>query len=348
MRLTLSKICWIVICLSPFFGAAQKSFSLENQVKTGFILVHRPYLQHLVDKNWWGNEIYITQEKNFGYNGISLEWRNFGNKEILGNAFSISFFNAFNLFQSKSGFGVQTRYLTGLGFLTKKYDEVTNSKNIAIGSHVNVRASAQFNLFQTWNRNKFNLGIEFNHFSNGAITAPNLGINSIGLIFGYSRFFGEIRLEKTKINWPNKTEFFVEGISTLKQVPPIPLEPTRHIVLGLKTGMLHYFNNWGINVGVELIYNPANNATYPFTNYNFWDILQIGAFGGMSYRFGNSCILFNYGIYLRDKIKAGTFLYNRIGYRYYLKNGFYTHFAIKAHFAQADYFETGIGWSLKH
>jgi hypothetical protein len=52
------------------------------------------------------------------------------------------------------------------------------------------------------------------------------------------------------------------------------------------------------------------------------------------------------GYYLRDKYKPEDFLYHRVGFRYYLKNGITVNCVLKSHWAKADYAEFGIGYTF--
>ena len=70
---------------------------------------------------------------------------------------------------------------TGLGYVTHPYDFFDNPGQNAIGSHWNnftqFRLGTEFRLNEHW---RIQAGIKLSHFSNGATTLPNFGINLPG------------------------------------------------------------------------------------------------------------------------------------------------------------------------
>ncbi len=73
----------------------------------------------------------------------------------------------------------------GLAYDTKTF--YTNKKNIFIGSHFNysIRLESQYHYHLKTN-NILIFGLKYMHYSNGAITLPNRGINSLSLKLGYA------------------------------------------------------------------------------------------------------------------------------------------------------------------
>ena len=117
------------------------------------------------------------------------------------------------------------------------------------------------------------------------------------------------------------------------------MEAKKYPVAGVK--FLYAFkasSKLSFETGLDFVYNEANFRIYNDTTFVRGDIPQIGIFGGIGLHFNKSVLDINYGYYLLDKIDVAGKIYNRIGYRYYIMNRYFLSFAIKAHYARADYF----------
>ena len=95
----------------------------------------------------------------------------------LGSAFSIFPFIDFPLTRYKN-FSVNFRFRTGrCVYLTKRFDRLTNYKDLAIGSHINASANMMFKSeYKLSERLNISLGFGLQHFSNGSLKLPNYGI----------------------------------------------------------------------------------------------------------------------------------------------------------------------------
>jgi hypothetical protein len=113
--------------------------------------------------------------------GISVSYTNFGNKDSLGNSFSILPFIEFNVFRSK-----KLKILTGMGgsYFTKKYDPLTNPNNQAITTDLvwSFRVFMYYQFLQS-KRLDWRFGLGYFHHSNGHTRLPNQGLNSFLLSF---------------------------------------------------------------------------------------------------------------------------------------------------------------------
>ena len=113
-----------------------KPTSVSLRSKGGFIIAHRANMAHLPDKNTYAFELELTRQDTVhnGWNdiyknplkGISVQYQDMGNREVLGQGISIFAHTSFPLIQRpKFGF-LDFRLATGFGFLTKKYDTETS------------------------------------------------------------------------------------------------------------------------------------------------------------------------------------------------------------------------------
>jgi hypothetical protein len=116
--------------------------------------------------------------------GVSLSGADFGNSEILGQAFSaIPYFSLKTQIGDRSYLGGRMGF--GVSLFNKPFDQIKNPENVVIGSVVN--AAAIFNAyFERELNDKFNLiaGVNGFHYSNIHLKVPNIGANVLGVNIG--------------------------------------------------------------------------------------------------------------------------------------------------------------------
>ena len=355
------RLILLLLSLNQMWGFAQSKIpnAFYFQPKGGILMAHRPSMTHLVRENTYGFEIgtilfrqhtHLDSAYHFPAMGFNAEFRNFGYDKVLGYGVSVGHFFNVPIYQSNHLF-IDFQYGSGLGYLTKKYNKDTNPTNIAIGSHFN--AKVNFKLLATYYFETFyfGAGLEMNHFSNGAITRPNLGLNSANLLvnFGYSfvkrQAFQAIK-NKKEIN--NQRSIMLEGLATLVQIGANPYDPKRYPVIALRTTLKQTISwNWDAELSLDLVHNEANLNVYQDTTFTRKDVLQIGLYAGAAYRFYKSEITMGIGYYLRDNINVLGKLYNKVGYRYFFNTNWFGIFNVKANLGRADYFEFGVGVKFK-
>lgn len=352
---------WITLCFVNLFGQInEKPLFYSFSPKEGFLIAHRPNMTHLVRENSNSFEFAVWQQlldsnqvnckRRLPLRGLSLECRNFGYNEVLGQAVSSTAYMVYPLFQTKKSLFLDLTLGVGAGYLTKKYDKVENPLNNAIGSHCNGRVNLKLSLTKYYRNFHFGGGIEFMHFSNGSITTPNLGLNSPSIFFqvGYqnTQRIGARSLDKSAcVKLPTNHRLGAELIVSAKEIGAIPFEAKRYPVIAARLSHTYSkFGFWGSELGLDIVHNEANFHKYHDTTFVRSDILQIGFYGGGYIRFNKTELAFGLGIYLRDPINAEGMVYNRIGYRYFFKENWFAVFTIKANAARADYFEFGIGY----
>ncbi|MBL7897396.1 MAG: acyloxyacyl hydrolase [Crocinitomicaceae bacterium] len=331
--------------------------------KTGFLIAHRPYMSHLVKDRNTAFELEFSQQDNsrnftsndyrFPSRGFSLHFQDYGYKNVLGRSFSVLQFTKFNLIQHKKFGFLDFRIGSGIGYITKKYDAQTNPKNNTIGSYWNAFINFQVGYEKYFNHLLVGAGLEMSHFSNAAITMPNLGLNTPMCYFkiGYALNTRDIFSVDTNPviailpRYSNNFQFHLIG--SVKQNLP-GNNPSEYLqVIALQTSYRKYINfKWDLEAGIDLIYNQANRVKYDGVVYSFGETVQAGIFIGAATNFYKSQIFFGIGGYVYNKINPAGWIYNRIGYRYAITPHLSALAAIKANIGIADYLEIGIGYRL--
>ncbi|MFK8038213.1 MAG: acyloxyacyl hydrolase [Crocinitomicaceae bacterium] len=367
IRLSISSAqCLLILSMLLMVSGSAQDISSSGfyvQTKGGFLMAHRSAMTHLVRQNAYGFEVGVINHKqdelsdakyHFPAVGFNLEYRNFGYDEVLGQAISTSFFFNKSFYQGHTFF-VDFQYGMGLGYLTKKYSIEQNPSNNAIGSHLNAKVTLKLMALKYFSHYSLGAGFELSHFSNGAITYPNLGLNlpsvflQIGLMNNQRKSYRKDLLYESRIHDViRKNSLMVSTVFSAKQVRANPKLPRRYPVFGLRGTYQRLFSeHWSFEGSLDLIHNESNLFVYPDSNFTRSDVLQIGLFAGASYRFYKSEIVMGLGYYLRDNINTIGRLYNKIGYRFYLNQYWYGLFNIRANLGKADFFEFGIGYRIK-
>jgi hypothetical protein len=351
-----------ILLTCPSFSQNDKPIFYTFTTKGGFMMAHRPFMEHLIQKNTWGLEFslskqqldsnYYSVKSNYPLNGLSLEIRNFGYDEVLGYAISLFTYQNFTVFQLKSNWCLDFKLGTGLAYITKKYDKFTNPKNNAIGSHFNAKVAFKIELNKFFKKTHIGIGAELTHFSNGAMQMPNLGLNGLSayLNFGYNfneRAYNSFKSKSLKKQFDSQHYWMVEGIISVGEVFPIPLDAKKYPIFAGRFSFLKPINrSWNYEIAFDGVYNLSNLHKYYDSTFTAKDVPQIGFYAGMSFNYYKSQIAFGMGYYILDKINPLGRIYNRIGYRYYFKPNLFTLFNVRANFGKADFFEFGIGYKL--
>lgn len=318
-------------------------------------------MSHLVKDNNTAYELEFSQQDNsrnytanayrFPSRGFALSYHDYGYRDVLGIGFGCLQFTKFNILQHKKFGCIDFRIGSGVAFISKEYDVITNPKNNAIGSKWNAYINLQLGYEKQFGHFVVGAGLEMSHYSNAAITMPNLGLNTPMCYFklGYAVKTREIFSPDTNSTVEilprpaNKLQFHV--VSGIKQNLPGYDHDTHHAVIALqgfyriKLGF-----KWDIETGTDICYNGANRYKYDDRSFTFFETVQVGLYAGACVNFYKSQIFFGLGGYIYNAINPAGWIYDRIGYRYNFSKQFNAMIAIKANIGIADYLEFGIGY----
>ncbi|MEI6020114.1 MAG: acyloxyacyl hydrolase, partial [Bacteroidota bacterium] len=221
------KHLFVVIFLSVLFcfSAGAQSLRLKDKqwqikpvINSGFIMVHRATIGHLVkgfpsiyeldiSHATSGNKLWQL-ENNKPDVGLSFQCLDYKNPSQLGYAFSIVPFIDIPLKQEVKNSRLILRLCWGATYITKCFDIHENPKNIAIGSHFN--AYVQFKWFwqiQLSKSLRLEPGFAFTHASNGKSKNPNLGLNLASINVGLNYILPNLsKTEITKIDSSTKVK----------------------------------------------------------------------------------------------------------------------------------------------
>ncbi len=130
------------------------------------------------------------KEPKLVFNGVLVS---FGNDNVLGNAIGILPEIHFTLTKRKR-FLFNMQFGTGVAYLDKPFNVISNPTNNAIGSNLNNITSLKFGLVYQWNpKLSSSLSTGLVHFSNGLSSSPNAGINIYGATMNINYIFIEAK-----------------------------------------------------------------------------------------------------------------------------------------------------------
>ncbi len=358
-----------------FYANAQslKGITFEPNLHYGRIIKHTGKFAADIQGNTFGLELNLIKktygkqdwQTHQGYPafGLAVSYFNFGDKKIFGSAFGLVPNFTVKFLQNKKRLHGHFRLGVGAAYLNQIYNVVDNAENNAIGSHLNAmitfRLGTGYRINDKW---VLQSSVSYNHFSNGASTLPNLGLNIPTLNIGATYTPQPLKKEdflptRTPRKRDTRTHISLMQAITLTETitPGGPKYPT-HITTLSVGRHLGYANR--MSVGFEYEFNYA---VYEFMNH-------IGLFETQAQRrrnasratffvvdevtLGNVSLWFQAGTYLTRSYQQQGVFFTKLGVRYYVPlsqaKPLKTHFGvyIKAHQVVAEYVCFGVGLSF--
>ncbi len=274
------------------------------------------------------------------YPSITLHLHDNGNKDILGYSAGLSI--TWNFFSSNDKFLLKIG--TGLAYLSKKYDFYTNQANVSIGSNFNNVSYA----FAGYNFNRMTAGIGVIHYSAGALSMPNLGLNYPFIMLNYY-----IRHPRIVKHSDNNTYFLDSGQVTIESGMGIsammpPGAPSSPVLL------LAIYKKFQINDIISFapsLYSELNFRALTFyylfkwqqtegslpTTHRLTTGLRIGPELILSIAMGHVTLNGTAGWYVYNKLPAPASLFIRLYLIYWISNRVGLGIMVKAHLMAAEF-----------
>ena len=374
IRIRLIIIPIVIIIAFPSRSAAQfehtlytSNLILETKIHYGFLYAqhlelevfnaHFPAFEVTVEKLTWGRHPW-ERAYNYPVTGVTFLYSGLGTNPGLGSAYALMPFINFPLYKTKA-FTFGFRFALGLGYLTQKFDRLSNYKDIAIGSHINIAINlmleARYRLSEYFTLTG---GISLQHFSNGSLKTPNYGLNvpliNIGLAY------------KPVIDNRNISDRFIAPTEPFSATIRRTVELDAGVALGYKdmTSQLgeYYFvynlfentlfrlNRMSkIGMGFDLSYDQSHKKLLEMngdTINSIFKIMRPGINAAYELIFGKLCFIINFGVYLSGEEKSDGSFYEKYCFQYNFSKNFFAHVLLKVHTIRADYIGWGVGYSF--
>jgi hypothetical protein len=353
---------WLILSVSAYTSKAQE-WILSTAFTSGSILKHSKKIEFNTRVFAPSFDISISRQPGLSVNSwekfhprtvfsINASYRYLG-ADFLGSAIGVFPSVSTNIFQS-SKHSTYMEIGAGLAYLTKSFDFSNNTENNAIGSHFNNITNFRFtHKFQFEQKGNLITGFEFSHYSNGALTLPNLGINIYSIRLGYQWKNIDLKSKQAKriaVNdWKLSAGYRFSQVEW--NTPSGPKYPVFNIHIGLKfvqNAQAHWI------VGLEYERNEAVNW-WGIDNFIYSDMIQarkqayrLIAFAGREIVFDRWSILMQLGWNLkRNELGTPTAYTEVLGVKRYFLKGHKTNpylgVFMKANGTVAEYFAIGLG-----
>lgn len=371
----MKSVLAILLCTLNFYVHSQeesnikkKAYHAELNFKGAFLMPHSGAVKSLMNGTFPVYEI-GAELPNLGNNhfhnnfplnrwGVVFNFSPLTNNEHLGFGFGILPYISMNLLKNRES-KWKFRLASGLGYIQKPFNEITNPKNMALGSYIN--NITDFALQYQTRLTKgivTKIGFGLQHFSNGAFARPNLGLNLPYLSICIKT---ENQSHKNTIREPQitkeKNNYFIGSFYGTKTLTFAPAE--RYHVFQISGGYSFGFTRGDfIHVQADVIFDQS----LPFLSeydYEFKSIdnVILGIFSTYEKKFGQIGTFIGVGFYVHspyqsytgnwDFANKGGYLYNRIGIKYYITQNICAQVSARTHLGSADNTEFGIVYNFK-
>jgi len=346
----------IVICnfQLPAFCNNNKRLSLyqlEVNSFTGMLIPHHKSMNVLATDPYFGYDLNVL----FGYDKKQY-WSETYNYPVLGLGFHSSYYNK-HIGKPNALFGFLRFYLhkdnnqsvianfgLGYGFNLNKYDPLKNPENVAIGSSQNVFIDVStFYKHYITKDIELGIGIKYQHFSNGSLRVPNMGINMLSASFSAAYQFVEpVRNQSPEIQRPyySKNEFSIKYKGSLKSVylnTPDVVYYNSGVSFGYSRRISYKVNFGG---GFDIFKNRYSGSTI---NGGHDGNYSCAAFVSSNIIVDKIRLIGQLGYYLYKDTDYGLPYYERLGLDYFVYKNIYVGMSVKGHAFTAEYLEWGFG-----
>ncbi len=357
-RITLFFIFNILI--NQLNAQITNGLSLEVNGSIGTVLRHSARLVLPPMKNIVGTEIHAgwqlkgQQEwhewHGFPTVGVSLMYLNLGQSEAVGSVIGLFPTIDFKILKTRP-LSITSQIGTGIGYITRKYDQFDNPMANAIGTHFNCMLHLKLRLETPLTRHiKAHLGGSFTHFSNGGARLPNFGLNipavEAGLRWALDTegvFIRHHLSRRSPKKWGVNTAAGMALSSNNSRGPKYP-------IYNVSVAAVRYFSKTHrLHLGVA--YEQNTLVAEQGLHSVLWQTRAEASRAGDRWLgfvedeavFGRVAMLFQTGVYLGNFDGVRNLWYNKVGLRVYLppigrpKTQFHVGFYLKAHLGVAEH-----------
>jgi len=316
-------------------------------------------MQSLGNNPYLGNELrlgfqtlgsdYWHQVHNYPTFGVGFYMGTFNN-EVLGNPRATFVFMELPFARKEKSYFAST-WSAGLAFHLNEYDSISNPGNMAIGSDLN--AFFDLGLIYKYRVKKnFEIGggIKIQHFSNGAIKYPNLGLNMLSAVVSLTYyphknetiFREDAKPKKLKkyeiipvfsVAWKSKYEDNSD-IMYINTTTSLSINKRVNYKRSVGIGFDHFYQGYLVDY-----YDADKNITNK-------DLMSYAGFLSSDLILNRFRLVAQLGFYIYRPVDFGLFFYERISMRFYPTENLFFSISIKAHAAKAEFIEWGLGYNF--
>jgi len=373
LRLLVSGLLLLVLLLAAHPGAAQVDsakialsaapapFVVGAYAQGSIILAHTYAIRHLVASHPTGFEINLQRQTTgaapwhgwykYPKVGVALTYYNFHNP-VLGYVVAASPYLSKSVSRGpKHDFSF--RLGAGLAYLTNPYNQDTNHKNTIASSALNATLQLRFEYDYALAPHLGLLaGIGLNHYSNGATTKPNFGVNLPSVVLGLN-YYEQRTPPQINPDAPAPADLrhtFYNVSTSLGFKQRSESDHRKYLVHSLTAAVGRRVNRKSnLLAGVEGFYDGSLKAQLADTSragIRQPDVKKLGVFVGHELLFGRLAFVSHLGFYVYAPYKSSTPYYERLGLKYHFTNLLFGAIDLKIHRGAADVIEFKVGAKL--
>lgn len=345
------KALFVFICLGFYFheSFAQGVKRLSAKASVATIIAHSPDLKPISHSTpigfnaswqWMGTGAKTWEVCNcFYYLGIESFYYNFNNPAALGSAAGVA--GTFEpIFWRADRWTLSLASGIGLAYLSKVHDPVDNPENMFFSQPLSfllfVAPTLEYRISSGWSAQ---MGVSYNHISNGGQKQPNKGMNFPTLSLGASRYLSSQNLPKyEKVPTSSTWQIYAEAGFTTKGRDGGSGRGAVWSVAGETFRSVTAINAFGIGLDVSKDYSLEQEQ-------GFWTSLSVAPFAAHHFTLGHIDFSQWMALYLyRPEGYDDHRLYQRYVLRYKLGNTLSAGVGLKAHGHVAENIDLRLGW----
>lgn len=351
-----------VAALYPYDSlTARPPLVLGAYAQGSFILNHTPAISHLAVSHPTGFELNAQRQTTGGapwhswYKypkvGLALVYYDYHNP-VLGQSYAATIYISKPFLRTRRQ-DLSFRLGTGLAWFTNPFDLQTNRKNAIVSSALNATLQLRLEYDCALSQHLgLLLGVALNHYSNGATTKPNFGVNLPSVVVGLN--YHQQRPAPT-VSYLAPTPAEVKHnfllVSTSLGYKQLDVgDYTKYLVNSVTVAAGRRINRKSnLLVGLEGFYDRSLLAAQKDTarsQSKLTDVKKAGIFLGHELLFGRLAFVANLGFYVYNPYKSNKFYYERLGLKYQFTNALFGAIDLKVHGGVADVIEFKIGAKL--
>jgi hypothetical protein len=339
--------------------------SILASVHMGYLVPHGAQLKGLAKRH--SREVNVNlewitngkQDWHHVYNrpfiGLDLWASDPGNQDILGLQFSAAPYLRIP-FNKNEFFSNSIKLIAGVGYMSKVWDIDSNTKAIFVGSHFNAALGVEYHIdLKVSEHIQMGTGLRFSHFSNGAFRTPNKGTNlastflAIRYVPSNNNRTARLKNESREVDMPTKRwRTTVFGTWGMKEIVT-PFQG-KYISYSLNLASTYKVGE-KVSLGASLDYFYTSSILAILEDLNREGVSRkynnrVGLAGVFNLNFDRWFMEISTGVYVHDRAKINGAIYSRYGLYYVIAEHWTLGARLKTHFAKADNFELGLGWTF--
>lgn len=346
---------------SAIVQAPPAPFVVGIYAQGSIIMAHTYAIRHLVDSHPTGFEVNLQRQTTgtapwhgwykYPKIGLALTYYDFHNP-VLGYAFAASPYIS-KSFSRGPKHDFSFRLGAGLAYLTNPYNQETNHKNTIASSALNATLQFRFEYdYALTPHLGLLVGAGLNHYSNGATTKPNFGVNLPSVVLGLN-YHQQRPAPRINPNAPAPAEvghIFYNVSTSLGFKQRTEGDKQKYLVNSVTLAVGRRMNRKSnLLLGLEGFNDRSLKATLNDTTRAGGtqpDVKKAGVFIGHELLFGRLAFDSHLGFYVYAPYKSSTPYYERLGLKYHFTDLLFGAIDLKIHRGAADVIEFKIGAKL--